>query len=66
MLTSPIAASVGASFTGLMVTVKVLVTAATPPLAAPPLSWTMTVMVQLPKALATGVKDSVPVAFGLV
>ena len=59
-------AKVGALFTKLTVTVKVLVTASTPPLAVPPLSFTITLINALPLALATGVKESVPDAFGLV
>ena len=50
-----IAASVGASFTLVTVTVNVFVTATTPPLAVPPSSVTITVIVAVPLALATGV-----------
>ena len=60
------AVSVGGSFTALTVTVKVFVTAATPPLAVPPLSCTTTVMTALPLAFVRGVNVSVPVALGLV
>ena len=49
------ALSVGASFTLVTVTVNVFVTAATPPLAVPPSSVTITVIVAVPLALATGV-----------
>ena len=43
-----------------MAMVKVEVLVSTPPLAVPPLSWATTVTVALPKALAAGVKVSVP------
>src|SRR4051812_30971452 len=62
----PKALSVGASFTALTVTVKVLVTALTPPLAVPPLSVTTTVMTAVPLLLAAGVNCNEPVALGLV
>jgi hypothetical protein len=45
---------VGASFTAVTVTVKVCVVVATPLLAVPPLSVTVTVMVAVPLAFATG------------
>ena len=38
---------------------------ATPPLAVPPLSVTVTLIVAVPKVLATGVKLSEPVVLGL-
>ena len=53
---SAIALSVGASLTAVTVTVKVRVTVvSTPPLAVPPLSGTVTVIVAVPLALAAGV-----------
>src|SRR5262245_16325074 len=58
----PIAFSVGGSFTGLTVTVKLRLIVL---LVAWP-SFTVTVMVAVPLAFATGVKLSVPVVFGLV
>ena len=58
----PIASSVGGWLTGLTVTVKARLTML---LLAPP-SLTVTVMVVEPKALAAGVKLSVPMAAGLV
>ena len=58
---TPIAASVGASFTAVTVIVKVCgALAFVPPLATPPLSWAMTVTVAVPLELAAGVKVSVP------
>ena len=56
----------GATCGGLTATVKLCETKLTPPLAVPPLSWTMTVIVVTPLAPATGVKTSVPVVLGLV
>ena len=50
-----IGAKVGASFTAVTVTVKVLVVKLTPPLAIPPLSLTKTEIVAVPLMLATGV-----------
>ena len=50
----------GASFTPVMAMVKVVVLVSTPPPAVPPLSWATTVTVAVPKALAAGVKVSVP------
>ena len=50
-----IGSSVGAWLTGVTVTVKVWVTVLTPPLAVPPSSITVTVIVAVPLALATGV-----------
>ena len=47
--------SVGAWLTGVTVTVKVRMIVLTPPLAVPPLSVTVTVIVAVPLALATGV-----------
>ena len=55
-------AKLGASFTGVIVMVRVFVVLSTPPLAVPPLSWAMTVTVALPLAFAAGVKVSVPPA----
>ena len=63
---SGIGSSVGAWLTGVTVTMKVWVIVLTPPLAVPPLSITVTVIVAVPLALATGVKVSVPVVLGLV
>ena len=60
-VTLPRALSVGASFTGLTVTVKLRVKVL---LAAWP-SFTVTVMVALPVPFATGVKANAPVVFGL-
>src|SRR5262249_25895071 len=52
----------GASLTGVTVIVKLCgALVSTPPFAVPPSSWRSTVMVALPKALAAGVKESVPV-----
>ena len=48
------------------VTVKAAVNVLTPPLAVPPLSVTVTVIVAVPLALAAGVKVSEPVVLGLV
>ena len=62
---TPIGSSKGAWLIGRTVTVKVWVTVLTPPLAVPPLSVTVTVIVAVPFALANGVKVSVPVAPGL-
>ena len=45
----------GASFTALTVAVKLRLNVSTPPFAVPPLSVTVTVIVALPEALATGV-----------
>ena len=45
---------------------KVRTNVLTPPLAVPPSSVTVTVMVAVPDWLAAGVKVSVPVAFGRV
>src|SRR6185503_21193023 len=56
----------GASLTELTVTRKVLTKVSTPPLAVPPLSFTVTVIVAEPLILATGVKLSEPVVFGFV
>ena len=56
----------GASFTEFTVIVKVRVFVSSPPLAVPPSSLTVTVIVAVPCWLATGVYLSVPVAFGLV
>ena len=54
---------VGASFAALSVMVKVCAAfVSTPPLAVPPLSWTVTVTVALPLAFAAGVKVSAPLA----
>ena len=47
------------------VTVKVRATESAPPLAVPPSSRTVTVIVAVPLALATGVNERLPVAFGL-
>ncbi len=52
--------TVGASFTGVRVMVKVLVVWFTPPSVVPPLSWAMTVTVAEPFLLAAGVNVSVP------
>ena len=52
----------GASFTAMTVMVKVLVARSTPPLAVPPSSAVMTVMMAEPFALGAGVKVSVPLA----
>ncbi len=52
--------TVGASFTGVTVIVKVLVVLSTPPLAVPPSSWAITVTVLEPVALAAVVKISLP------
>ena len=60
------AASVGASFTGVTVTLKLTCTESTPPFATPPSSFTVTVIVAVPLESATGVYVSVPVADGLV
>ena len=49
-----IAASVGCWLTGVTVTVKVCEIVLTPPLAVPPLSVTVTVIVAVPLALGTG------------
>ena len=57
---------ISASLTAFTVTVKVRTIVSTPPLAVPPPSLTVTVTVAEPLALATGVKVSEPVAFGLV
>lgn len=57
-----IGSSVGGSLIGLIVTLKVRVVIL---LDAPP-SFTLTVIVAVPKAFATGVKLRLPVAFGLV
>ena len=57
---STIGAKVGGWFTGRTVTVKVWKTVLMPPLAVPPLSLTVTVIVAVPKVLATGVKVSEP------
>ena len=59
---SAITARVGAWLTGLTVTVKVRVTML---LLVPP-SFTVTVIVALPKANATGATLKLPVVFGLV
>ena len=56
-----IGSSVGGWLTGVTVTVKVWENVLTPPLAVPPLSFTVTVIVAVPLVLATGVKVSVPV-----
>jgi hypothetical protein len=58
--------TLGASFTGVTVIVKVFVTASTPPLTVPPLSCTTTVISAVPLASGTGVYFNVPVAFGFV
>src|SRR5262249_38016274 len=55
----------GGSLTALTRTVKVRLTVFCPPLAVPPLSWTVTVMMAAPLALATGVNVRAPVEFGL-
>ena len=60
------AVSVGGSFTGLTVTVKVFVTAANPPPAVPPLSCTTTLMTALPLALVAGVRRKMAVVLPLV
>src|SRR5437773_1592054 len=57
---------VGGWLIGETVTVKVRLKVLTPPLAVPPLSITVTVIVAWPVALATGVKTSVAVVLGLV
>ena len=57
--------NVGCWLTGVTVTVKVCVTVSMPPLAVPPLSITVTVIVTTPLTLACGVKVSVPVVMGL-
>ncbi len=50
----------GASFTAVIVMVKVLVALSTPPLPVPPSSCATTVIVATPKAFRAGVKVSVP------
>ena len=60
-----IASSVGGWLTGSTVTVKVCGTLNSwPPLAVPPWSSTVTVIVAVPVALGTVVKVSLPVEFG--
>src|SRR5882672_1807578 len=61
MLGLPIGSSVGGSFTGLTVTVKVRVTM----LLEPPPSLMVTVIVVEPDRLATGVNETVPEGLGL-
>ena len=56
----------GGWLTGRTVTVKVWMTLATPPLAVPPLSVTVTVIVAVPETLAAGVKLREPEVLGLV
>ena len=58
--------SVGAWLTGRTVTVKVCEKVFTPPLAVPPLSVTVTVIVAVPLMSAAGSKVSEPVVLGLV
>ena len=51
----------GASFTGFTVMVKVFVSlVSSPPLAVPPSSWSVTLIVAAPLALSAGMKLSVP------
>src|SRR4051794_23402042 len=52
---------VGGWFTALIVTRNVRVRRSTPPLAVPPLSFTVTLMVAVPKVLGVGVIVNVPV-----
>ena len=56
----------GGWLTCVTVTVKVWMALLAPPLAVLPPLETVTVIVAVPLASATGVKVSVPVAFGLV
>ena len=63
---SPPFVKLGASLTESTVIVNVRVLLSTPPLAVPPLSVTVTVIVAVPCWLATGVYFSEPPAFGLV
>src|SRR5262245_40754432 len=60
------AVKLGSSFTGVTMTVNVRVTVSTPPLAVPPLSFTVTVITAVPDWFATGVYESEAVAAGLV
>ena len=48
------------------VTVNCTCVVLSPPFCVPPSSFTVTVIVAVPKAFAVGVKVSVPVEFGLV
>ena len=59
-------ASVGASFTGVTVTLKLTATESTPPFATPPLSFTFTVIRAVPLESAAGVYVKLPVSDGLV
>ena len=61
-----IALKVGVWLTATTLTTKVWNVVFWPPLAVPPLSVTITVIVAVPVWLATGVKISVPVVLGLV
>src|SRR3989442_541636 len=60
------ALSAGGWLTRSTVIVKEFVSESTPPLAVPPLSLRVTVIVALPNWLVAGVNVSVPVALGLV
>ena len=53
------------SDSGLTVTVNCRVIVSCPPLAVPPLSWLVTVMIAVPLALLTGVKVRLPEESGL-
>src|SRR5947209_8580277 len=58
--------SVGDWLTAVTVTGKLWVTLLMPPLAVPPLSVTVTVIVAVPLVKSVGVKEIRPVVFGLV
>ena len=59
-------AKLGASLTEFTTTTKTSKKESIPPLAVPPLSLTVTVILAVPLALATGVYDKLPVEAALV